>query len=341
VNRYITDLLLPWYEVNRRKLPWRENIHPYTTWVSEIMAQQTRIAQLLPFYEGFISRFPDVYTLAAADIDEVLTQWAGMGYYARARNLHESAKIIAQNGFPTSRDAWRKLPGIGDYTAGAIASITRGERVAATDGNALRVYARLNNDSRDIKTSAVKKSAVAFFENNLPESADDMGQYTQAIMELGALVCVPKHPKCTNCPLQNLCEGYKQGTVNNLPVRTAKKPSPVIDMTVLMIINPRHQVLTQKRDKGLVKGMFVYYLYEGVCEPVETVAQLGFTVIDVLPVGCAKHVFTHRVWQMTGYAVYIAESSAPEGFRFMSKDEIKTAPFPAAVKYYTNWFIRT
>jgi A/G-specific adenine glycosylase len=338
-RRAMTERLLEWYKKNHRPLPWRENPHPYAIWVSEIMAQQTRINQLLPYYKKFMEAFPDVKKLAAASLGEVLSVWAGMGYYARARNLHRAACIIGQNGWPKNKKEWLSMPGVGDYTAGAIASIVYGERVAAVDGNALRVYARLANDFTDITTPAAKKAAAHFFYTYMPETKKDMQIYNQAIMEFGALVCLPLKPLCDDCPLQMDCQAYGNKTCNSLPVKKIKKPSPKIEMTVILAINPKGEALTRRREEGLLNGMTVYLLQEGFVDPVEYLSGLRLNAISAIPIGKKRHVFTHRTWEMEGHAVYVEETNPPEGYQFMTKDEIKNAPFPAAVSFFTDWFL--
>lgn len=352
-----------WFAANRRALPWRENPTPYTVLVSEVMAQQTRMAQLLPFYARFMARFPTLEVLAAADEDAVLAVWAGMGYYARARNLHCAARILHErqkdnensevmhdgNGefisfcWPATRAEWEALPGIGPYTAGAILSIAFGQKEAAIDGNVLRVVARLTNDDTDISTPAAKKNAETFVLSHMPEAPDDISAYTQALMELGALVCTPGVPRCGECPLVLYCGARKHNRVRELPVKAKKKQSPIIPMTVLVILSSDGRVLMHKRAEGLLRGMHVYYLIESAAlSPEEVTAHLterGYTPTHIEPLGTFTHTFTHRVWQMTGYTVRVNTNNMVlyhfENHSFLTPDEVAQVGVPAAMRYFT------
>ena len=339
--------LLEWYEVHKRDLPWRENPTPYTIWVSEVMAQQTRIAQLLPFYIRFMNQFPDVFTLANADEEVVLATWAGMGYYSRARNLHRCAKIICDtyNGnFPQTRKAWEVLPGVGAYTAGAILSIVYGQQEAAVDGNVLRLYARLANDDIDINTAKAKQRATALITANMPNNPTQMSYYTQALMELGALVCTPKNPQCHVCPLVHNCEAHAKGKILDLPIKSQKKSPIKEDLMVLRIFSPAGKVLMRKRTEGLLHGMWVYYLINTVTENLslhtmrdkitEYLKKHGYTILSMTVIGKARHTFTHRIWQMTGYDVHIKETSLIEDYQWLSPQEVDNIAVPVAMRYF-------
>jgi A/G-specific adenine glycosylase len=350
--------LLAWYEANKRPLPWRGNPTPYAVWVSEIMAQQTRMAQLLPFYTRFMARFPTAEDLAEADLDGVLSAWAGMGYYARARNLHLAARIIKKKyggGWPTTRKEWEALPGVGSYTAGAVLSIAFGQREAAVDGNVLRIYARLANDATDIASPVVKTRAALFIHNHMPETPTEISAYTQALMELGALVCVPKNPRCGACPLANECRARIKGRERELPAKTRRKPTPVVPVLVLLIISPDGRVLMRRRTEGLLRGMWVYYLAEDAdkinfgridqnLNTASAMASLSQITALLKPMGytCAhaghklnaRHTFTHRVWDMACYEVRVNENHAFGDYRFLTPEEREAAARPAAMKYF-------
>jgi A/G-specific adenine glycosylase len=218
-------LLLDWYRRGHRELPWRASSDPYRIWVSEIMLQQTRAQAVIPYYERFLARFPTVEALAAAREDEVLALWAGLGYYSRARNLRKAAQAaVAAGGFPRDYEAIRSLPGVGDYTAAAIASIAFGLPHAVLDGNVLRVVARVENDAADIASSRTKERFRAVAQSWLdPREA---GHFNQALMELGATVCLPKNPLCLVCPLRDCCRARQEGTAAQLPVKL-RKTKPV------------------------------------------------------------------------------------------------------------------
>ena len=241
-------LLTAWYRHGHRALPWRATSDPYRIWVSEIMLQQTRAQAAIPYYERFLARFPTVEALAAASEDEVLSLWAGLGYYTRARNLRRAAReIVAAGGFPRDYEAIRALPGVGDYTAAAIASIAFGLPHAVIDGNVLRVVARLENDASDIGSPRTRGR----FRETAQEWLDrrDPGGFNQAMMELGATVCVPRNPLCLVCPLADRCRAREAGTAGQLPVKL-RKAQPVQLEGVLLIVRRNGRVLLRRRDAG-------------------------------------------------------------------------------------------
>jgi A/G-specific adenine glycosylase len=223
--------LLRWYDANKRDLPWRRTRDPYRIWVSEIMLQQTRVAAALPYYERFLERFPDVGALALSSEAEVLAAWAGLGYYSRARNLHRAAKLIAKAGFPRGYEAIRALPGVGEYTAAAIASIAFGEPRAAVDGNVGRVITRLENEP-----SSVAETAARLLDRKRP------GEFNQALMELGATLCLPREPRCGECPVAALCAARRLGRERELPVKRPRR-APVRIAKVLLVIRRNGRVL--------------------------------------------------------------------------------------------------
>ncbi len=247
----LTESLLLWYSQNKRPLPWRETLDPYKIWLSEVILQQTRVSQGMDYYHRFLAAFPDVRSLAAADEQEVLKLWQGLGYYSRARNMHHAAKEVVEkhNGiFPQTAEGLKKLKGIGDYTAAAIASICFDESTAVLDGNVARVISRLyavetavdTNKGRELLTDL----AVQLLGNHHP------GTFNQATMELGALVCTPKSPSCDTCPLAFSCEAFKRNTVTDFPVKTPKKAATVRHLNYLVISfiqNQEEFILMRKR----------------------------------------------------------------------------------------------
>ena len=241
----IRRALVRWYEGSRRDLPWRRTRDPYKIWISEIMLQQTRVAAVIPFYERFLASFPDVETLARAPESHVLRMWSGLGYYSRARNLQKAARQIAQNGgtqgFPRERDSIRELAGIGDYTAAAIASIAFGLPHAAVDGNVRRVIARLINDGE----ADAQREADRLLDRR------DPGRWNQALMELGATLCLPREPRCGDCPLARQCEAHQCGTQKDLPAKRAKPVSARLTRTLLVVAKgPRILLSPSPRVKG-------------------------------------------------------------------------------------------
>jgi A/G-specific adenine glycosylase len=248
--------LLRWYRHAHRKLPWRETRDPYRIWVSEIMLQQTRVAAVLSYYERFLARFPDVAALAAAPEADLLAAWSGLGYYSRARNLQRAAQaIVALGDFPRTFEQWRALPGIGDYTAAAIASLCYGVPKVVVDGNVLRVTARLSNDEGDIRAAATRKRL-----GDLAQQLLDTRQpanFNQALMELGATVCTPRDPKCSTCPVREFCAARLAGTQAQLPVKLRPARQQSVAQT-LLIIQRNGSLLLRRRDgaSGQLAGFY-------------------------------------------------------------------------------------
>jgi A/G-specific adenine glycosylase len=245
VKRRVSALLAQWYDRGHRDLPWRRTADPYPIWVSEIMLQQTRAAAVVPYYERFLDRFPTVDALARAAEADVLALWSGLGYYSRARNLLAAGRQIAARGsFPRDYVELRQLPGIGDYTAAAVASIAFGEPRAVLDGNVLRVVARMENDPGDIGASATRDRFRAVAESWLDRRAS--GPFNQALMELGATVCMPRRPLCPECPLRARCRALANGTVAQLPVKLGRIPPERIEAVLLLIRRDRRILLRQR-----------------------------------------------------------------------------------------------
>lgn len=306
--------LLDWFAENKRDLPWRRDRDAYHVWLSEIMLQQTRVEAVIPYYERFLVACPTIRDLAALDEQKLLKLWEGLGYYSRARNLHKAAQAVctAHGGeFPADYAALRALPGVGDYTAGAVGSIAFGLPVPAVDGNVLRVIARLTDDSRPIDDAKVKKDITAEVQAILP--AGRSGDFNQALMELGATVCLPNGaPKCGDCPVAHLCKACQNGTALSLPVRAPKKKRRIEPRTVLVLHHAGRFGLRRRPDEGLLAGLWELPAYEGALSPDEVRAALaedGFAVREVLSLRPAKHIFSHIEWHMTGYYV---ELDAPQ-----------------------------
>lgn len=255
------DALLAWYDRHRRELPWRRDTDPYRVWISEIMLQQTRVETVLPYYERFLARFPDAAALAAAPLDQVLALWSGLGYYRRARQLHSAAQRIAEDGFPTDAAGWRALPGIGDYTSAAIASIAYGEAVPVLDGNVERVTARrlaLDEDpKRAAPRRALRAAAAALLDPARP------GDGNQALMELGARICTPRKPKCLLCPLAEGCAGRQTGEPERFPrLRERREPERLVRVVALVESAadgggaPRRLLFRRGDDEELLAGFW-------------------------------------------------------------------------------------
>ena len=303
--------LLSWFAENGRPLPWRLDATPYHVWISEVMLQQTRIEAVIPHYEAFIRLMPDLTALAEMPEERLLKCWEGLGYYSRARNLQMAAKAVVASGgseLPQTYAELIRLPGIGEYTAGAIASIAFGECVPAVDGNVLRVLSRLLNDDTDVLSPAGKKHFTAVARALVPQTA---GQFNQAIMELGETVCLPHTaPRCTVCPLAAVCRGKRAGTAADLPVRKKPRARRVEQKTVFLLLSEKEDaVLLHKRPQsGLLAGLYEFPNADGALTAEETLELLneqGFTVYEMEKTAPAKHLFTHIEWQMSGFVACV------------------------------------
>lgn len=329
-NKILTQavpLLLEWYRLHKRDLPWRKDTNPYHVWISEIMLQQTRVEAVKGYYLRFLEKFPTVSDLAAADEEEVLKAWEGLGYYSRARNLHKAAKLIVENGaFPDTREGVRALPGIGDYTAGAICSIAYNLPCPAVDGNVLRVLTRLLADKSNIDEPNTRKAFSQRLKEVYPPAA---GDFCQALMELGAIVCVPNGtPLCNQCPWQTLCLAHLKNCEEDYPVRNEKKARKIVPVSVFVLEKEGKYALIKRGEKGLLAGLWQFPLAEG--------KEAQPTAGRVLKKKKAKHIFTHVEWHMTGYLIE-AETFYPE-YVWASAEEIgNTYALPSALKAFLEW----
>ena len=334
----MAEPLLRWYDENRRVLPWREIVSPYRTWVSEIMLQQTRVTAVLPYFRRFMDAFPTVEALAAAEEERLLKLWEGLGYYSRAHNLQKAARIVTERYggvFPRSYDELLALPGIGDYTAGAILSIAYGEPVPAVDGNVLRILARVTADEGDIAEAAVKKRHRAWAAESMSRTRP--GAYNQALMDLGATVCLPNgEPLCDRCPLRALCGAYAAGKTRTLPVRGKKKPRRVEELTVLLLMREGKIALRKRGGEGLLASLWEFPNLSGHLNEAETAAALaamGFTVRTWRKSLAAKHSFTHVEWHMRGYVLEVAGSGTEE-LCWMDGETLAAHAVPSAFEKY-------
>ena len=304
--------LLDWYDTHKRTLPWRGTGDPYQVWVSEIMLQQTRVAAVLPYYQRWMEALPTVEALAAADEEQLMKLWQGLGYYSRARNMHKAALMIVNTcggRFPEEEKDLLKLPGIGDYTAGAIASIAFGRAVPAVDGNVLRVAARVAGLQEDIMDPAVRKKIRALMERAM--SQDRPGEYNQALMDLGATVCLPKAaPACARCPLSGLCEAERLGLQAALPVRTKKAGRRREELTVYLLWRDGTVALRKRPEQGLLAGLWEFPHVPGALEEdaaARPLAEWGLVPVEWRRKITAKHIFTHVEWHMTGYLLTVRD----------------------------------
>jgi A/G-specific adenine glycosylase len=311
--------LLLWYAKHKRDLPWRRTRDPYRIWISEIMLQQTRVAAVIPYYERFLERFPDVRALASAPEQELLTAWAGLGYYSRARNLQKAAQsIVLLPQFPRDYDALRELAGVGDYTASAIASIAFGLAQPALDGNVLRVLSRLIAERGNIRRGPARKRLRAIAGILLDPLHP--GAFNQALMELGAMVCLPKQPQCQKCPISPLCEARLHGHENQLPVRPSR-PSPGRVEKHLMMIENRGRVLLWQRPAGSCRLAGFWELPER--EQVPDAEAQG-------KLASFRHSIVNTNYDFQVYRALLRR--VPEGFRWQSRQNLQRIPLSTVTK---------
>ena len=335
MDQNFTRSVLLWYDAGHRDLPWRRTKDAYRIWVSEIMLQQTRAETVVSYYERFLARYPDVRALADAPEEELLKAWEGLGYYSRARLLQKAARaIVSQYGgeLPADLQKLRALPGVGDYTSGAIASIAFGIPAAAVDGNVERVICRYFAISEEMGSPKSRRMIHELAQSLVPP--DRPGAFANAMMEMGATMCTPKSPSCLLCPVRAGCKGYGQGMAERLPVKPKKKAQRV-EKRCVMLVFCQNRVLTVLRRERLLGGLSVFPDAVGALSPAQMCAALEalgvFAAYDAR-LGCAKHVFTHLIWEMEIHAfVADAPTDVPDG-RWVNAAELAALPMPTAVK---------
>lgn len=315
--------LLMWYRENARVLPWRSDPTPYRVWVSEIMLQQTRVAAVLDYYRRFLAAAPTVAHLAALPEDQLMKLWQGLGYYSRARNLQKAASQVMEKFhgvFPNTYEEIRSLAGVGDYTAGAIASIAFGLPTPAVDGNVLRVAARVCGDDGDITTLAMKKKVTLALDQIIP--LDAPGDFNQGMMELGATVCLPNGaPLCEKCPAANFCRAFQEGRTGELPVKAAKKARRVEERTVYLLFHGNRVALRRRPEKGLLGGLWEFpnELSGGENWP----ERWGLAPRSLERAGTGKHIFTHIEWHMTALSGEVDCPALPQGWVWAGHRELR------------------
>ncbi len=332
--------LLAWYDLHARVLPWRENPTPYRVWISEIMLQQTRVEAVKPYFERFLARFPSVDALAEAPEEVLLKLWEGLGYYSRARNLRKAALAIRERFggvFPERYEEIRALPGIGDYTAGAIASISFGQPCPAVDGNVLRVIARVTGTRADLSKPALRREIGNRLKAVYPSGR--CGDFTQSLMELGATVCLPNGaPKCGECPLAGFCVGLRTGCARDLPLRPEKKARRVVNLTVFLLRCGDCAALRRRPEKGVLAGLWEFPNMEGKLSESAVREHLKASGIRVLRLSrsiCARHVFTHLEWEMGAWRIDCAEPHS--AFRWVTRDALRgEIALPSAWKAFSR-----
>lgn len=341
----IVEPLILWYDRKRRILPWRADNQPYHIWVSEIMLQQTRVEAVKPYYLRFIEALPNIACLADCPEDVLMKLWEGLGYYSRVRNMQKAARVIVdtkEGVFPSSYDELLELPGIGTYTAAAIASIAFGKAVPAVDGNVLRVMSRIREDNRDIAAAATKKAVMKDMEPMVPK--DRPGIFNQAMMELGAMVCVPNgQPHCMICPIKKYCKAFTNQSISLFPVKKKPAKRRREEKTVLLIMDGSKAILKKRNDSGLLAGLYEFPTMEGLHTADEAVheaeAHYGVTALYVEPLRSSKHIFTHLEWRMEGYMIRVQppENRETEDLFVEASDIERNYSVPSAYRTYTGY----
>lgn len=333
----LPSALLPWYRENRRELPWRADREPYHIWLSEIMLQQTRVEAVKGYYTRFLAALPTVEALAGCDDDALHKLWEGLGYYSRVRNLKKAALVIMEchgGVFPKEHAEVLALPGIGDYTAGAICSIAYDLPTPAVDGNVLRVFSRLTDDPSPIDLPATKKAVTEALAAVYPREA---GDFTQALMELGATVCGPnRKPACESCPCQGFCLGCRNGTAETLPVKSPKKEKRQEDRTVFIISCDGRYALEKRPGKGLLAGLWQFPNVSGHLDTAQALAaaeNMGVQPKELFREVSRKHIFTHIQWNMKG--IYLEAANMAGRFQWFTEAQINTqAALPTAFRLF-------
>lgn len=339
------DKLLAWYDHNARILPWRDNPSPYRVWISEIMLQQTRVHTVKPYFENFMKEVPTIEALANISEDRLLKIWEGLGYYSRAKNLKKAALMVLQQfegSIPSTIEELKSLPGIGPYTSGAIASIAFGIRAPAIDGNVLRVMARITANQGDIANNRIKKQIEDEVNKILPRVR--VGDFNQGLMELGATICLPNGlPKCKQCPVHFICQGYQKDVVESIPLKSKKKPRRVEQKTIFVIDYNHHIALRQRPNEGLLSNLWEFPQVDGNLSEEECHEEMkhrNMSIEKIIPLTKAKHIFTHLEWHMVGYYVLLKSLPQNTEFTWATKKEIKKQySIPSAFKVYVKYLL--
>ena len=353
ISDNIVEPLLMWYDRNKRILPWRESRDPYRIWVSEIMLQQTRVEAVKPYFDRFVSQLPDVKSLAEAEQTHLLKLWEGLGYYNRVKNMQKAARMIMdlyEGCMPDEYELLLKLPGIGTYTAGAVASIAFNRQTVAVDGNVLRIITRLTADDGDVLSEKFKQDIRRQLLQVIPKERP--GDFNQAMMELGATVCLPNGaPRCTFCPWHDICMARLQGRVGEIPFKKKRSSRCIEKKTVLLIQDGDKTLIHQRPEKGLLAGMYEFPMAEGWLskkQVMESVIGMGYRPLYAGKVEDSVHIFSHKEWHMQGWLIKVEESGfSSECFGELPlqadyyMEDAKTIqsdyPIPSAFRAYTKY----
>ncbi|MGI5978427.1 MAG: A/G-specific adenine glycosylase [Oscillospiraceae bacterium] len=337
--------LLGWYRENARDLPWRRNVTPYRVWISEIMLQQTRVEAVKGYFERFVSAVPEIPALAELPEQRLLKLWEGLGYYSRAKNLQRAAQVCVQRyggRLPEDYQTLLSLPGVGPYTAGAVASIAFGLPVPAVDGNVLRVWSRLTAEDGDIADGRVKARAAEALAAVMP--AGESGAFNQSLMELGATVCLPNAaPLCEKCPVKTLCEAHIAGKETQYPHKRTKPPRRVAERTLFLLEREGRLAIDRRPAKGLLASLWELPGADGTLtmdESVQAVRALGLEPLRLVPLAPYKHIFTHVEWHVSGWHVKLSPDGENKTLVWADPAELGgTYPLPSAFRPYLNTFL--
>ena len=344
-NKQMSEALVSWFLKEKRDLPWRKTKDPYKIWVSEVMLQQTKVDTVIPYYERFISKYPSLESLAEAEEGELLKEWEGLGYYSRARNLQAGVKEVVEDYnsiVPNNRKEISKLKGVGPYTAGAVLSIAYGVPEHAVDGNVMRVLSRILLIKEDIAKPKTKKIFEDAVMNLMYE--ENPSAFNQGLMELGAIICTPKKPKCLLCPVREFCSAFYEGVQEELPVKTINKKTKLHKMKAVVIQRDDGKILLEKRhSKGLLANMWQFPMVE-LPTPTHTVEEVveldyGIEIQKGKELLAFKHVFSHLVWEIESFeAMLTNEKKLSLNNQWHSIEEVNNQPMPIPVlKIWNAW----
>lgn len=336
----ITSELINWYQENKRDLPWRHTKNPYFIWISEIMLQQTRVEAVKVYYERFIKRLPTLKDLANIEEDELLKLWEGLGYYSRVRNMKRTAMFLVDKGLtnlPNTKDELLALPGIGEYTAGAILSIVYDIPTLAIDGNVYRVLGRIYKIEDSISKPATYQVYAKYLTKLLPK--ENAGYFTQSFMDLGSLICTPKNPKCNLCPLKKYCLAKKTNMQERYPVKTKELDKKIEERNVYLFVYKEKIAIQKRSDKGLLASMYEFpndLKSSSLVDIENELIEKKISYISVLEIGEAKHVFSHKVWLMKGYLIELKKPI--KEYIWTTKEELEEKySIPSAFSYFYDY----
>ncbi|GGJ61061.1 A/G-specific adenine glycosylase [Anoxybacillus voinovskiensis] len=337
-ERFQRDLI-QWFEREQRELPWRKETDPYKIWVSEVMLQQTKVDTVIPYFQQFMEQFPTLEALADADEEKVLKAWEGLGYYSRVRNLHAAVKEVKERyggKVPDNVEHFSKLKGVGPYTTGAVLSIAYGIPEPAVDGNVMRVLSRIFLVWEDIAKAKTRTLFEAIVRAII--ARDHPSYFNQALMELGALICVPRKPACLLCPVRSHCRAFHEGVQEQLPVKTKKAKGKEVDIVAAVVVDEKGRVLIHKRDSdGLLANLWEFPNCEVVSEnrrqQLESffLERYGVSVTLQFPFAALQHVFSHLVWNIVAYyGTIVGDVSETDRLKLVSEEELQQYAFPVS-----------